>query len=78
MARGKKAGVPARSDLPCPIVISDTIEPTEQVDGKYYTRKQRSELRDARLALSRLVQKSKSQDKERQQDRKKKKDDASR
>jgi hypothetical protein len=35
----RSAGVPARSDLPCPNVISDTIEPTEQVDGKYYTSK---------------------------------------
>lgn len=30
---------PARSDLPCPYVISDTMEPTEQVDGKFYTSK---------------------------------------
>jgi hypothetical protein len=32
---------PARSALPCPFVISDTIEPTEQVDGKFYTSKAR-------------------------------------
>ena len=30
---------PARSRLPCPGVISDTMEPTEQVDGKHYTSK---------------------------------------
>lgn len=29
----------ARSDLPAPYVISDTMEPTEQVDGKFYTSK---------------------------------------
>ena len=29
----------ARSDLPCPQIISDTMEPTEQVDGKFYTSK---------------------------------------
>jgi hypothetical protein len=30
---------PARSDLPLPYVISDHMEPTEQVDGKFYTSK---------------------------------------
>jgi hypothetical protein len=30
---------PARSDLPLPYVISDTMEPTEQVDGVFYTSK---------------------------------------
>ena len=30
---------PARSDLPRPYVISDIMEPTEQVDGRYYTSK---------------------------------------
>jgi len=29
----------ARSDLPRPYVISDTMPPTEQVDGRYYTSK---------------------------------------
>lgn len=29
----------ARSDLPRPYVISDIMEPTEQVDGRYYTSK---------------------------------------
>ena len=29
----------ARSDHPIPYVISDTMEPTEQVDGKFYTSK---------------------------------------
>ena len=29
----------ARSDLPLPFVISDQMEPTEQVDGKFYTSK---------------------------------------
>jgi hypothetical protein len=30
---------PARSSLPCPYVISDIMEPTEQVDGRFYTSK---------------------------------------
>lgn len=30
---------PARSDLPVPYVISDIMEPLEQVDGKFYTSK---------------------------------------
>jgi hypothetical protein len=29
----------ARSDLPLPYVISDQMDPTEQVDGKFYTSK---------------------------------------
>jgi len=29
----------ARSSLPCPSVISDTMDPVEQVDGKFYTSK---------------------------------------
>jgi hypothetical protein len=29
----------ARSELPRPYVISDIMEPTEQVDGKFYTSK---------------------------------------
>jgi len=28
-----------RSHLPLPFVISDTMDPTEQVDGKFYTSK---------------------------------------
>jgi hypothetical protein len=30
---------PARSDLPLPYVISDTMDPVEQVDGKFYESK---------------------------------------
>lgn len=30
---------PKRSDLPLPNVISDHMEPTEQVDGRFYTSK---------------------------------------
>lgn len=30
---------PKRSDLPLPNVISDIMEPTEQVDGRFYTSK---------------------------------------
>ena len=30
---------PKRGDLPLPYVISDTMDPTEQVDGKFYTSK---------------------------------------
>jgi hypothetical protein len=30
---------PARSSLPMPMIISDIMEPTEQVDGKFYTSK---------------------------------------
>jgi hypothetical protein len=38
--RVKKPVVPAaRSALPLPYLISDTMEPTEQVDGRYYTSK---------------------------------------
>lgn len=29
----------ARSTLPLPAIISDTMEPTEQVDGRFYTSK---------------------------------------
>jgi hypothetical protein len=29
----------ARSTLPLPYIISDIMEPTEQVDGRYYTSK---------------------------------------
>jgi hypothetical protein len=28
-----------RSDLPCPQIISDTMPPTEQVDGRFYESK---------------------------------------
>jgi len=35
----KPATAPARSALACPYVISDTMPPTEQVDGKFYTSK---------------------------------------
>jgi hypothetical protein len=30
---------PARSDLPCPHVVTDTMDPVEQVDGRFYTSK---------------------------------------
>ena len=30
---------PKRGDLPLPFVISDTMDPVEQVDGKFYTSK---------------------------------------
>ena len=30
---------PKRGDMPLPYVISDTMEPVEQVDGKFYTSK---------------------------------------
>jgi hypothetical protein len=30
---------PKRGDLPLPYVISDNMEPTEQVDGNFYTSK---------------------------------------
>jgi hypothetical protein len=29
----------ARSALPCPQIISDTMDPVEQVDGRFYTSK---------------------------------------
>lgn len=32
---------PARSELPCPHVISDEMPPVEQVDGRFYTSKAR-------------------------------------
>ena len=31
--------IPPRSDLPMPTVISDIMDPVEQVDGKFYTSK---------------------------------------
>jgi hypothetical protein len=34
-----QAEPPKRGELPLPYVISDTMEPTEQVDGKFYTSK---------------------------------------
>ena len=38
--RADRRGIaPARSDLPRPYVISDIMEPTEQVDGRFYTSK---------------------------------------
>jgi len=30
---------PARSEFPCPHIISDIMDPVEQVDGKFYTSK---------------------------------------
>jgi len=35
----KDTVAPARSRLPCPNVISDTMDAVEQVDGKFYTSK---------------------------------------
>jgi hypothetical protein len=35
----RKRAKAARSNLPLPYVISDIMEPTEQVDGKFYTSK---------------------------------------
>jgi hypothetical protein len=35
----KPSGPVARSSLPCPMVISDEMAPTEQVDGRFYTSK---------------------------------------
>jgi hypothetical protein len=32
---------PARSELPCPHIISDEMPPVEQVDGRFYTSKAR-------------------------------------
>lgn len=29
----------ARSDLPCPMIASDTMPPTQHVDGRHYTSK---------------------------------------
>ena len=38
--RVRKDRCPAcRSELPLPFVISDTMDPVEQVDGKFYTSK---------------------------------------
>ena len=31
--------LPPRSDLPCPMLISDIMEPAEHVDGRFYTSK---------------------------------------
>jgi hypothetical protein len=35
----RPSGPVARSDLPCPMVISDEMPATEQVDGNFYTSK---------------------------------------
>ena len=35
----RRSAPPARSSLPCPSVISDTMDPVEQVDGRFYTSK---------------------------------------
>ena len=35
----RETSQPARSALPGPSIISDTMEPTEQVDGRFYTSK---------------------------------------
>jgi hypothetical protein len=35
----RPVAVPARSPLPCPHVISDIMDPAEQVDGRIYTSK---------------------------------------
>jgi hypothetical protein len=35
----KPATPPARSDLPCPMIISDIMDAVEQVDGRFYTSK---------------------------------------
>src|SRR6187399_252329 len=35
----KPATPPARSDLPCPMIISDIMDAVEQVDGNFYTSK---------------------------------------
>jgi hypothetical protein len=43
---------PARSRLPLPYVISDTMEPTEQVDGKFYTSKRAFRAVGRRLGLT--------------------------
>jgi hypothetical protein len=38
--RVKRTGSPvARSALPCPMLISDEMPPTEHVDGRHYTSK---------------------------------------
>jgi len=36
-----QAEPPKRGDLPLPYVISDIMEPTEQVDGNFYTSKRK-------------------------------------
>ncbi len=35
----RRRGPVARSDLPCPMVITDEMPPVEQVDGRFYTSK---------------------------------------
>lgn len=35
----KRVQRPKRSDLPLPYVVSDIMEPVEQVDGRFYTSK---------------------------------------
>lgn len=45
----RRTVAPARSDLAWPYVISDTMPPTEQVDGKFY------ELKSAFRAVGRAL-----------------------
>src|SRR5262245_48656881 len=43
---------PARSRLPMPHVISDEMPPTEQVDGRFYTSKQKFRATGRALGLT--------------------------
>ena len=45
----KETSPPARSPLPCPHIISDIMDATEQVDGRFYTSK--SQFRSVGKAL---------------------------
>lgn len=42
----------ARANLPMPHVISDTMPPTEQVDGKFYTSKRAFRAKGRELGLT--------------------------
>jgi len=43
---------PARSEFPCPHIISDIMDPVEQVDGRFYTSKAQFRAVDRALGLT--------------------------
>jgi hypothetical protein len=48
----RETAPPARSDLPCPHVITDTMPPTEQVDGRFYESKAAFRAKGRELGLT--------------------------
>ena len=48
----RSAPEPARSSLPCPHVVTDTMDPTEQVDGRFYSSKSAFRAKGRELGLT--------------------------